>query len=144
MKVLHYGLRCVSEVYPFRKGIAKLFKSVLKFHSTLKAMIFVIPSLMITITLHSSFRIFLCVNNMREVMVYAGSKKSFVEKQKFIQEKYQFCKKVKVQLGSKQVLLKCGSLAKEMNMKWIYWTFEKLKEVSFISTFQTNPSTKTQ
>jgi len=34
MKVLHYGLRCVSEVYPFRKVLQNCFKSVLKFHST--------------------------------------------------------------------------------------------------------------
>jgi hypothetical protein len=26
MRVLHYGLRCVSEVYPFKKGIAKSFQ----------------------------------------------------------------------------------------------------------------------
>jgi len=45
------------------------FKSVLKFHSTLNALIFAIPSLMIIITFFSIFRIFLCVSNTKEVVI---------------------------------------------------------------------------
>jgi hypothetical protein len=45
------------------------FKSVLKFHSTSNALIFAIPSLMIIITFFSIFRIFLCVNNTKKVVI---------------------------------------------------------------------------
>jgi hypothetical protein len=45
------------------------FQSVLKFHETLNALIFAIPSLTIIITFHAIFRIFLCVNDTRKVVV---------------------------------------------------------------------------
>jgi hypothetical protein len=69
MKILHCDLRRVNEIYPFEKGFAKSFQSVLKFHSTSNALIFAIPSLTIIITFHSTFKIFLCVNNTKEVMI---------------------------------------------------------------------------
>jgi hypothetical protein len=51
------------------KGVLQnLFKSVLDFHSSLNALIFAIPSLMIIITFHSTFRIFLCVSNTKKIM----------------------------------------------------------------------------
>jgi hypothetical protein len=38
-------LRCVNEIYPFKKGITKWFqKCVEVLHSTLNALIFAIPS----------------------------------------------------------------------------------------------------
>ncbi len=38
-------LRCVNEIYPFKKGITKWFqKCVEVLHSTFNALIFVIPS----------------------------------------------------------------------------------------------------
>jgi hypothetical protein len=45
------------------------FKNVLKFHSTLNALIFVLFPLMIIITFHGTFRILLCVNNTKEVVI---------------------------------------------------------------------------
>jgi hypothetical protein len=52
-----------------KKVLQNRFKSVLKFHETFNALIFAIPSLTIIITFHGSFRIFLCENDTREVMV---------------------------------------------------------------------------
>jgi hypothetical protein len=69
MKVLHCDLMLVNEIYPFQKVLQNCFKSVLKFHSTQDALIIVILSLMIIITLHNIFRIFLCVNNTKKVVI---------------------------------------------------------------------------
>jgi hypothetical protein len=63
------------------------FENVLKFHSTLNALIFAIPSLMIIVTFHNILRIFLCVNNI---------------------------KKVKIKQKVEKVLLKCKSLANKI------------------------------
>jgi hypothetical protein len=40
MKILHCDLRRVNEIYLFKKGFAKSFQSVLKFHPSLNALIF--------------------------------------------------------------------------------------------------------
>jgi len=52
-----------------KKVLQNHFKSVLKFHETFNALIFAIPSLTIIITFRGTFRIFLCVNDTKEVMV---------------------------------------------------------------------------
>jgi predicted RND superfamily exporter protein len=76
----------MSEIYPFKKSFAKSFQSVLKFHLTLNALIFAIPSLMIIIIFHGTFRVFLCVNNTKKVVIESKSRKGFVEMYKFSQE----------------------------------------------------------
>ncbi len=59
----------MNKIYPFKNNFAKSFQNVLKFHSTLNALIFAIPSLTIIITFHNTFKIFLCVNNIKEIMI---------------------------------------------------------------------------
>jgi len=54
---------------PLKRVLQNCFKSVLKFHSTLNALIFAIPSLTITIVFHSIFKILLCVSNIKKVMI---------------------------------------------------------------------------
>jgi hypothetical protein len=69
MKVLHCDLKWVNEIYPFKKGIAKSFQKNVEVPINLKCIDFAIPSLTIIITFHNTCRIFLCVNNIREVMI---------------------------------------------------------------------------
>jgi hypothetical protein len=69
MKVLHWDLKWVNEIYSFKKGIAKKFQKCAEIPFNPKHIDFVIPSLMIIITFHSIFRIFLCVNNTKQVMI---------------------------------------------------------------------------
>jgi hypothetical protein len=49
MKVLYCHLRRVIEIYPFRKGITKLFQKCVEIPLNPKCIIFAIPSLMILI-----------------------------------------------------------------------------------------------
>jgi hypothetical protein len=63
MKVLHCDLRWVNEIHPFKKVIPKSFKNNVEVVINLKCSDFAIPSLIIIITFHNTFRIFLCVNN---------------------------------------------------------------------------------
>jgi hypothetical protein len=69
MKVLHCDFRWVNEIYPFKKGMAKSFQKCVEVPFNLNALIFAIPSLTITIIFHSTFKIFLCVNNIKKVMI---------------------------------------------------------------------------
>jgi hypothetical protein len=54
----------------FIKALQNCSGSLKKFHSTLNALFFVIPSLLIIITFYSIFmKLFLCVNNTKEVAI---------------------------------------------------------------------------
>jgi hypothetical protein len=69
MKVLHCDLRWVNEIYPFKEGIAKSFQKNVEVLVNLKCIDFAIPSLTIIITFHNTFRIFLCLNTTRVIMI---------------------------------------------------------------------------
>jgi len=86
MKVLYCDLKRVIEIYPFREGITKLFQKRVEIPFNLNALIFAILSLMIIIVFHGTFRVFLCVNNTKKVMIESKSRKGFVEMYKFSQE----------------------------------------------------------
>jgi len=66
MNVLQCGLWWVSEIYHLKKVLQNCLKNVLKFYSTLNALIFAIPLLMIIITFHNTFRIILSMNNIKK------------------------------------------------------------------------------
>jgi hypothetical protein len=69
MKVLHCDLRWVIIYIHFKRVLQNCLKNVLKLHLTLNTLIFAIPSLMIIITFHNIFKILLCVNNTKEVVI---------------------------------------------------------------------------
>lgn len=69
MNLLHRDLRWTNEIYPFKKALQICFRSLKKFNSTLNALFFGIPSLMIIITFYNIFMIlFWCVNNTKNVL----------------------------------------------------------------------------
>jgi hypothetical protein len=69
MKVLYCDLKWVKVYIHLKRILQNYFKNVLKLHSTSNTLIFAIPSLMIIITFHNIFKIFLCVNNTKEVVI---------------------------------------------------------------------------
>jgi len=96
MKISHCDLKRVDEIYPFKKGFVKFFQSVLKFHSTLNALIFAIPSLTIIITFHSIFKILLCVSNTKEVKINQKLFIFLLKCKSLAKKRYWFCQMVEV------------------------------------------------
>jgi len=86
---------------------------MLKFHSTLNALIFAIPSLMIIITFYNILKIFLCVNNIKKLWFSQKVEKVLFKCKSLTNKIYWFCQKAKVYLRNKKILLKGESLTKK-------------------------------
>ncbi len=75
MKVLYCDLRRVIKIYPFKKGITKFFQKCVEIPFNPKCIDFCNTF----IAFHGTFKVFLCVNNTKKVVIESKSRKCFVE-----------------------------------------------------------------